>query len=83
MVAHPDIEMLGSTELPQLSIVSLGIRHPRGMLHPHFVVSVLNDVFGIQARGGCFRAGPYLQRLRGIDDDVDAMLNEVQLGREG
>ncbi len=81
---NPEIEILGSTELPRLSIVSLGIRHTRGMLHPHFVVSVLNDLFGIQARGGCFCAGPYLQRLSGIDEaTVDAMLHEVLLGREG
>ncbi len=44
------------------------MRHPRGMLHPHFVVAVLNDLFGIQARGGCFCAGPYLQRLNEIDE---------------
>ena len=82
--SNPDIEILGSTDVDRLSIVSLGIRHGRGMLHPHFVVSVLNDLFGIQARGGCFCAGPYLQRLSGIDDaSVDAMLDEVLLGREG
>ncbi|HTN23452.1 MAG TPA: aminotransferase class V-fold PLP-dependent enzyme [Solirubrobacteraceae bacterium] len=80
----PDIEILGNPELERLSILSLGLRDPRGMLHPHFVVSVLNDLFGIQARGGCFCAGPYLQRLSGIDDDaVQAMLCEVALGREG
>jgi len=81
---NPDIEILGNTALPRLSIVSLGVRHPRGMLHPHFVVSVLNDLFGIQARGGCFCAGPYLQRLSGMDEQtVDAMLCEITLGRDG
>jgi selenocysteine lyase/cysteine desulfurase/CRP-like cAMP-binding protein len=81
---NPNIEILGNTGLPRLSIVSLGIRHSRGMLHPHFIVSVLNDLFGIQARGGCFCAGPYLQRLSGIGEDaIDSMLHEVQLGREG
>ena len=80
----PNIDILGSTELPRLSIVSFGIVHPRGMLHPHFVVAVLNDLFGIQARGGCFCAGPYLQRLSGIDDDTTAaMLDEVRRGNEG
>ena len=75
---NPNIDILGSTELPRLSIVSLGLRHPRGMLHPHFVVAVLNDLFGIQARGGCFCAGPYLQRLHELDDEtVKAMECEV------
>jgi selenocysteine lyase/cysteine desulfurase/CRP-like cAMP-binding protein len=81
---NPNIDILGSTELPRLSIVSLGLRHPRGMLHPHFVVAVLNDLFGIQARGGCFCAGPYLQRLNEIDDEtVQAMQCEVLGGNEG
>ena len=81
---NPNVDILGSTELPRLSIVSLGLRHPRGMLHPHFVVAILNDLFGIQARGGCFCAGPYLQRLHDLDDAlVEAMESEVLLGHEG
>jgi hypothetical protein len=81
---NPGIDILGSTTLPRLSIVSLGLRHARGMLHPHFVVAVLNDLFGIQARGGCFCAGPYLQRLHDLDDGlVGAMETEVLRGAEG
>ena len=81
---NPNIGILGSTELQRLAIVSLGLSHPRGMLHPHFVVSVLNDLFGIQARGGCFCAGPYLQRLHDLDDaTVRAMECEVRTGHEG
>ncbi len=41
---NPNIDVLGGTEAERLSIVSLGLRHPRGMLHPHFVVAVLNDL---------------------------------------
>jgi selenocysteine lyase/cysteine desulfurase len=81
---NPNIDILGSTELPRLAIVSLGLRHPRGMLHPHFAVAVLNDLFGIQARGGCFCAGPYLQRLHDLDDaTVRAMECAVRIGHEG
>ena len=36
-------------------------------LHHNFVVALLNDLFGIQARGGCSCAGPYGHRLLGID----------------
>ena len=36
-------------------------------LHHNFVVAVLNDLFGIQSRGGCSCAGPYGHRLLGID----------------
>lgn len=36
-------------------------------LHHNFVVALLNDLFGIQARGSCGCAGPYSQSLLGID----------------
>ena len=39
----------------------------RAHLHHNFVVALLNDLFGIQARGGCSCAGPYGHRLLGID----------------
>ncbi|CAJ1942542.1 unnamed protein product [Cylindrotheca closterium] len=38
---------------------------PRMLFHPNFVVAILNDVYGIQARSGCSLqcAGPYAHRL--------------------
>lgn len=36
-------------------------------LHCRFTTRLLNDLFGIQGRGGCACAGPYGQRLLGID----------------
>ena len=44
------------------------VRAPSGRyLHHNFVVALLNDLFGIQSRGGCSCAGPYGHRLLGID----------------
>ena len=70
--ANPQIEILGNPELERLAIVSLGLRHPAGLLHANFVVAVLSDLFGIQARSGCFCAGPYIHRMYPIDDAVVA-----------
>ena len=65
---EPSIEILGNLDAPRLSIVSFVVRAPSGhYLHHNFVVAVLNDLFGIQARGGCSCAGPYGHRLLGID----------------
>jgi hypothetical protein len=65
---EPAIEILGNLEARRLSIVSFVVRAPSGRyLHHNFVVAVLNDLFGIQARGGCSCAGPYGHRLLGID----------------
>ncbi|MCB0889086.1 MAG: aminotransferase class V-fold PLP-dependent enzyme, partial [Nocardioidaceae bacterium] len=62
------IEILGNTDHERLSIVSFVLRSPSGRyLHHNFVVALLNDMFGIQARGGCSCAGPYGHRLLGID----------------
>lgn len=36
-------------------------------LHGAFIVKLLNDLFGIQARGGCACAGPYAHQLLNID----------------
>lgn len=64
--ANPGIEVLGNPTASRLSIVSLRIRHGRQYLHHNYVVALLNDLFGIQARGGCSCAGPYGHRLLAI-----------------
>ncbi len=67
---EPAIEILGNRESERLSIVSFVVRAPSGrFLHHNFVVALLNDLFGIQSRGGCSCAGPYGHRLLGIDID--------------
>ena len=66
--AHPNIQVLGNVESERLSIVSFVVRKPGARyLHHNFVVALLSDLFGIQARGGCSCAGPYGHRLLGID----------------
>jgi hypothetical protein len=66
--SNPHIRILGNPDLERLAILSFGVRHPRGLLHSNFVVAVLSDLFGIQARSGCFCAGPYIHRMVPIDD---------------
>lgn len=66
--ADANIEILGNTGARRLSIVSFVVRRPGGRyLHHNFVVALLNDLFGIQSRGGCSCAGPYGHRLLGIE----------------
>ena len=56
--AHPRLRILGNPEAWRLSIVSFVVRHGARYLHHNFVVALLNDLFGIQSRGGCSCAGP-------------------------
>ena len=66
--AEPKVELLGNLETDRLSILSFVVKAPSGKyLHHNFVVALLNDLFGIQSRGGCSCAGPYGHRLLGID----------------
>ncbi len=74
---NPNIQILGNPEADRLSIVSFVIRRGDRVLHYNFVVALLNDLFGIQARGGCSCAGPYGHRLLGIDLETSARFEEV------
>ncbi len=65
--ACPGLTVLGERNAPRLSIVSLRFRHGQRDLHYGFVVALLNDLFGIQMRGGCSCAGPYGHNLLGMD----------------
>ncbi|MCP4447169.1 MAG: aminotransferase class V-fold PLP-dependent enzyme [Myxococcales bacterium] len=63
---NPNIHILGTPGAWRLSIVSFLVRHKEQFLHHNFVVRLLNDLFGLQVRGGCSCAGPYGHRLLGI-----------------
>ncbi|KAF4679064.1 hypothetical protein FOZ60_015578 [Perkinsus olseni] len=72
------IHILGPQDRSQCAgIVSFNILYnedpatKRGLyLHYNFVGAVLNDVFGVQGRGGCACAGPYAHSLLGINNDM-------------
>ena len=73
-----------SNDLPSsVAIVSFNVPYVSGiLLHSNFVVAVLNDVFGIQARGGCACAGPFAQRLLNIEGRPTELI-ETALERSG
>jgi selenocysteine lyase/cysteine desulfurase len=82
--ADSNIEILGNPTSERLSIVSFVIRRGHRHLHHNYVVALLNDLFGIQSRGGCSCAGPYGHRLLGIDLDRSMEFErEITGGCEG
>jgi len=83
--SEPAIEILGNLDAERLSIVSFVVRAPSGRyLHHNFVVALLNDLFGIQSRGGCSCAGPYGHRLLGIDLERSHQFErQIAVGCEG
>ncbi len=81
---NPNIRILGNLKAKRLSIVSFVIKCGDRILHHNFVVALLNDLFGIQARGGCSCAGPYGHRLLGIDLARSMRFHEaIASGSEG
>lgn len=81
---NPNLRILGNADAWRLSIVSFMVRCGEQWLHHNYVVALLNDLFGIQARGGCSCAGPYGHRLLGIDITRSrAFEREIVRGCEG
>ncbi|KAG7356486.1 aminotransferase [Nitzschia inconspicua] len=53
-------------DIPKVPIFSFLVKCGRRFLHYNYVCALLNDLFGIQSRGGCQCAGPYAQLLLGM-----------------
>lgn len=62
------IDVLGNPNAKRLSITSFRVKTEFGYMHHGLVVSLLNDLFGIQMRAGCSCAGPYGHDLLDIDE---------------
>jgi len=83
---NPAIEILGNPDPHRrVGIISFNIRTAGGKyLHPKFVTTLLNDLFGIQSRAGCSCAGPYGHRLLGIDEETSLAYREwITRGHSG
>jgi selenocysteine lyase/cysteine desulfurase/CRP-like cAMP-binding protein len=65
---NPALQVLGNPDAERLSITSFLVRYGRSYLHYNYVIALLNDLFGIQARGGCSCAGPYGVTLLGMGE---------------
>ncbi|XP_070208308.1 uncharacterized protein [Littorina saxatilis] len=67
-----DLIILGPLEADRLPVFSFLVRHfaTGSLIHHNFVSVILNDLFGIQARGGCACAGPYAMDLLGVPEDL-------------
>lgn len=75
------IHVLGNPDSPRLAFLSFLVTTSQGTyLHPRLVVRLLNDLFGIQARGGCACAGPYGHALLGISDEHSERYFQCILG---
>ncbi|MEM1065617.1 MAG: aminotransferase class V-fold PLP-dependent enzyme [Pseudomonadota bacterium] len=79
-----NLELLGNLTCPRLPIFSFRVRDGRGgFVHQQLLTRLLSDRFGIQARGGCACAGPYVHGLLGIDANMsEKMRASILAGNE-
>lgn len=77
----PQIEILGPVNAQRISIFSMRFKHSGKDLHYGFVTALLNDLFGIQVRGGCSCAGPYGHTLLKMNKEYSQSIEtEIQNG---
>jgi hypothetical protein len=86
LLANPNVEVLGNVAARRLPIFSFLVYPPDGSddrrrrrlpLHGRFVARLLNDLFGIQARGGCACAGPYGHALLGVGEELSLRIRDA------
>lgn len=75
LLDNPCVEVLGNVAARRLPIFSFLVYPGAGSnrrlpLHGRFVARLLNDLFGVQARGGCACAGPYGHALLGVGEEL-------------
>ncbi|WCN09035.1 aminotransferase class V-fold PLP-dependent enzyme [Marinomonas mediterranea] len=80
----PHIDLLGETQRDRLTITSYRVKTKAGRyIHHGLIVALLNDLFGIQVRGGCSCAGPYGHYLLELDSDIsDLIQSELESGNK-
>uniref|UniRef100_M4B793 Aminotransferase class V domain-containing protein n=1 Tax=Hyaloperonospora arabidopsidis (strain Emoy2) TaxID=559515 RepID=M4B793_HYAAE len=76
------ITLLGHGNMEQLPVFSFLVRFGDRFLHHNFVCALLNDLFGIQARGGCQCAGPFGARLLGLSREHITALGYAVVARD-
>jgi len=75
---NPNIEILGPQDAAgRISIMSFNVKSNKTYLHHKLVTKLLNDLFGIQSRGGCACAGPYGHKLLNVDGDMSLRYRDV------
>lgn len=74
----PNLFLLGNPNTTEkIPIYSFVIKFSGKIFHFNFVSSLLNDLFGIQTRGGCSCASTYGQKCLGLDEEYIQELEKI------
>jgi selenocysteine lyase/cysteine desulfurase len=78
---YPNILILGDLENDRIPVFSFLIKHNERYFHYNFITTALNDLFGIQTRGGCMCAGPFASKLLNLDDRTMENYGKIITGK--
>jgi hypothetical protein len=74
----PNLLILGPKEnYKKIPILSFAIKFSGKLFHYNFICSLLNDLFGIQSRGGCACASTYGQKCLGLNENKLSDLEKI------
>ena len=77
----PNLQVLGPKTGRFMPTVAFNIFSSNGLLPYGYIVALLSDLYGIQARGGCSCAGPYAHHLLGISEtDSEGIATKIERG---
>lgn len=68
-----NILILGDLKRPRIPVLSFLVKTPKcpgKVFHYNFITALLNDLFGIQSRGGCMCAALFSKELLNIPDEI-------------
>lgn len=78
--AMPRIFVIGNSDCGRVPILSFRVRDAQHGFHNYQLATrVLSDRFGVQARGGCACAGPYVLRALGVEAEQAEHLRQAIL----
>eukprot|EP00485_Elphidium_margaritaceum_P019838 CAMPEP_0202726112 /NCGR_PEP_ID=MMETSP1385-20130828/184446_1 /ASSEMBLY_ACC=CAM_ASM_000861 /TAXON_ID=933848 /ORGANISM="Elphidium margaritaceum" /LENGTH=598 /DNA_ID=CAMNT_0049392325 /DNA_START=712 /DNA_END=2508 /DNA_ORIENTATION=- len=84
-----NMQVMGNTKCRRLPIISFNVAHTSHttnetkLLHYNFVAALMNDLFGVQGRGGCSCAGMYgLQCLNFEQDLMEHAMDQTRKHNE-
>ena len=75
--------LLGCGSVHRLPIFSFIVTHPtvNKLIHHNFISTLLNDLYGIQTRGGCACAGPYGEVSATFKENLSGLTNFIDTGQ--
>ena len=79
LIEIPNFLLLGNTKAKRIPIFSFMVKHEDKFFHFGYISALLNDLFGVETRGGCACAAPYAHHLMNFPNDIVEQYNDAKI----